>query len=776
MGAVRSRMTPGTLVRISVVLAMLGLIVAPISAGALVMTRQVRLVSYGEDGITPESDCSHNPRVSDDGRYVVFDTDNALVAEDTDQSVQDVYRRDRTTGETLLCSVGGDASNSSRTGARDPRISDDGRYVSFFTGYAFDEDDTNDDVDIYIWDASDDSHTWVDLQGIYASNGEDLEYELSGDASTIVINTGDSMVAGDVSSSDDVYAIDVATGAVTWVSGDATGDTGSGSREPAVSDDGRYVAFITGKTFNEDDTSTGGGSYSVDVYVRDLDAATPTFTLVPLRDYMDGPGYNLEEIEISGDGTMLVLEASGEYGTGGFAAPDDLYSSKDVYSYDLTTDTFTWVSGYPLNNDYYGSRNPQVSDDGQYISLYTGKSFTEEDTDSEPQVYIYDTVAEEYALLLTSVSLDYDSADDFSMSGDGSTVIWESGEDLIGTDTNDSCDIYSLALPTPVDDAFSTDEDVVLAASVAANDGIGDDGVVALADNVMHGSLTLYPNGVFVYTPAPGFNGIDTFTYTVTDSWGLWSSVGTVSITVDPAADAPMAVADSYATPGNTALTGSSVLANDTDADGDTLTAALVTDVSHGVLVLQSDGTFTYAPATGFIGTDSFTYKANDGTADSAAATVSIAVYAGGSPVYRFFNLRTGTHFYTTSETEKAAVQAKWSSIYKYEGVAYSVYAGLDTVPLYRFYNKVNGAHLYTADPQEKAIIESLWAATFKYEGIAYNVSNTSGPGKSAIYRFVNMRNSAHFYTASGVERDYVMATWPMIYHYEGVAFYVSAP
>ena len=60
------------------------------------------------------------------------------------------------------------------------------------------------------------------------------------------------------------------------------------------------------------------------------------------------------------------------------------------------------------------------------------------------------------------------------------------------------------------------------------------------------------------------------------------------------------------------------VLANDTDADGDPLTAALVGDPAHGTLTLNVDGSFTYTPDANYNGTDSFTYKANDGTADSS--------------------------------------------------------------------------------------------------------------------------------------------------------------
>ena len=59
------------------------------------------------------------------------------------------------------------------------------------------------------------------------------------------------------------------------------------------------------------------------------------------------------------------------------------------------------------------------------------------------------------------------------------------------------------------------------------------------------------------------------------------------------------------------------VLANDTDADGDPLTAVVVTGPAHGTLTLNANGSFTYTPAANYNGADRFTYRANDGTANS---------------------------------------------------------------------------------------------------------------------------------------------------------------
>src|SRR5207237_788513 len=90
----------------------------------------------------------------------------------------------------------------------------------------------------------------------------------------------------------------------------------------------------------------------------------------------------------------------------------------------------------------------------------------------------------------------------------------------------------------------------------------------------------------------------------------------------------PVANNDSFTATQNTALMIAvpGVLANDTDANGDPLTAALSAGPTHGTLTLNPDGSFTYTPATGYTGPDSFTYKANDGVADSNVATVALTV------------------------------------------------------------------------------------------------------------------------------------------------------
>jgi VCBS repeat-containing protein len=136
--------------------------------------------------------------------------------------------------------------------------------------------------------------------------------------------------------------------------------------------------------------------------------------------------------------------------------------------------------------------------------------------------------------------------------------------------------------PVAFDDSYSTNEDTALtvpAAGVLGNDTDLDGGTLhaALVAGPAHGALTLNPDGSFSYLPSLNYNGPDSFTYRANDGQND-SAVATVAITVTAVNDAPVAGADSYSTDEDTALivAAAGVLGNDTDVDGGTLHAVLV--------------------------------------------------------------------------------------------------------------------------------------------------------------------------------------------------------
>jgi VCBS repeat-containing protein len=194
--------------------------------------------------------------------------------------------------------------------------------------------------------------------------------------------------------------------------------------------------------------------------------------------------------------------------------------------------------------------------------------------------------------------------------------------------------VNETVAPTAVADSFSTNENVALTSgNVLANDTEPDGDTLSAVKvtDPANGNLTLNADGSFTYTPNNNFHGSDSFTYKANDGT-LDSNTVQVSISVTETVT-PTAIADSFSTNENVALTSGNVLTNDIEPDGDTLSAVKVTDPANGNLTLNADGSFTYTPNNNFHGSDSFTYKANDGTLDSNTVQVSISVTETVAPV-----------------------------------------------------------------------------------------------------------------------------------------------
>jgi VCBS repeat-containing protein len=182
-------------------------------------------------------------------------------------------------------------------------------------------------------------------------------------------------------------------------------------------------------------------------------------------------------------------------------------------------------------------------------------------------------------------------------------------------------------------DAYSLEANTTLtvtAPGVLANDfDVNNDPLTAtLVTTPTTGSLAFNHDGSFVYNPQPGFSGIVTFHYRITDGQAQ-SNVAAVTLTVMAEPNqAPVGTNDAYTVAENEALIvpAPGVLANDSDPDADPLTAVLVTGPAHGQLSLAANGSFTYTPDTNFTGLDTFTYQAYDGQDTSDPVTVTITV------------------------------------------------------------------------------------------------------------------------------------------------------
>ena len=188
--------------------------------------------------------------------------------------------------------------------------------------------------------------------------------------------------------------------------------------------------------------------------------------------------------------------------------------------------------------------------------------------------------------------------------------------------------------PVAVADSYSVGEDQELllpARGVLTNDLDIDGDLLraVLVEGPANGTLELGEDGALSYRPGEGFSGTDSFRYRADDG-SLQSAPVRVTIRVASENDAPVAEPDSYTTPEDQALVVAApgLLANDTDAESDTLSASLVTSPQHGVVALSANGAFTYTPAADFVGEDSFTYQAGDGNSLSPPTVVTIDVTA----------------------------------------------------------------------------------------------------------------------------------------------------
>ena len=177
-------------------------------------------------------------------------------------------------------------------------------------------------------------------------------------------------------------------------------------------------------------------------------------------------------------------------------------------------------------------------------------------------------------------------------------------------------------VPVATSTSESMDEDTVKTFTLSATDQNSDNLTYSIVGSPSSGSITNLSGNQATYKPNDNFNGTDSFTWKANDGQ-LDSNTATVTITINNANDTPVSENINTNTTKNSTKTITLVA---TDADSDNLDYEVVSNPSNGSLGSISGANIDYTPATDFIGTDTFTYKANDGTEDSNVATVTIDV------------------------------------------------------------------------------------------------------------------------------------------------------
>ena len=359
------------------------------------------------------------------------------------------------------------------------------------------------------------------------------------------------------------------------------------------------------------DTTDEDTPVTVSVLDNDSDVDGDTLTVTNATDPANG------SVVINADGTITYT-------------PDPDFNGTDTFDYTISdgngvTDTATVdITINPINDD------PVANDDADT---------TDEDTPVTVSVLDNDTDVDGDTLTVTNAT---DPANGSVVINADGTITYTPDPDFNGTDTfdytisdgNGGTDTATVTVtvnpindpPIATDDGTGTDEDTPVTIPVLDNDSDvdGDTLTVTNATDPANGSVVINADGTITYTPDPDFNGTDTFTYQVCDPDNACDTA-TVTVTVNPINDGPVAADDADTTPEDTPVA-IVVLDNDTDIDGDGLAVTITADPANGTATVNADGTITYTPATGFVGVDTFAYTISDGNGGTDTATVTVTV------------------------------------------------------------------------------------------------------------------------------------------------------
>ncbi|WP_349409526.1 Ig-like domain-containing protein [Pseudalkalibacillus sp. SCS-8] len=195
-------------------------------------------------------------------------------------------------------------------------------------------------------------------------------------------------------------------------------------------------------------------------------------------------------------------------------------------------------------------------------------------------------------------------------------------------------------LPTVENENVQTEHNQPVEGKVIGHDEDGDTLTYSKESEPAHGTAVLYADGTWSYTPETGYVGTDQFTVKVTDGKG-GEAISTISINVlEPVNQLPTVDNYNVKTDHNMPVEGK-VIGH--DEDGDTLTYSKESEPTHGTAILNADGTWSYTPNTGYVGTDQFTVNVSDGKGGEAISTISINVLepVNELPVVDNYNIQT---------------------------------------------------------------------------------------------------------------------------------------
>ncbi|MAT98453.1 MAG: hypothetical protein CL608_15015 [Anaerolineaceae bacterium] len=292
----------------------------------------------------------------------------------------------------------------------------------------------------------------------------------------------------------------------------------------------------------------------------------------------------------------------------------------------ILTITVTEINDAPIASD----DSATAVEDSQTIQIDVLTNDVDPDTDDNLTIIAIGTPDNSGTAVIINNQIEYTPAPNFFgvetftyTVGDG-----RNGSD-IATVTIEVTEVNDA--PIALDDNETIEEDSeTVQINVLDNDSDADTGdtlVITAIGTTDNGGTAVLNNNQIDYTPAPNFFGSETFTYTVSDGRN-GSDTATVTIEVTAVNDVPTANDDSETASEESGTIQIDVLANDEDIDvGDVLTIDSVSAPDNGGTAVINNNQIEYTAATGFVGTETFTYTVSDGNGGSDTALVTMTIY-----------------------------------------------------------------------------------------------------------------------------------------------------
>ncbi len=471
--------------------------------GAGAPAQPIELLSTTGRGTSAEGR-SHTPALSSDGGAAAFASDALdLVQPARDLPRSDVYLRRRGDAPAtirLVTGIDGEVDGGSQVGGFAPSISADGRIVAFASAATnLVDGDTNEVDDIFIYDAGDGTTTRIVGASGEADGGSSFP-RLSGDGQRVVFaSQARNLVDGDDNEATDIFLYERSSGVISRVSVASDGTPSDGdSRTPAISDDGRVVAFVSeARTFVDTDLRGVIQAYTHDVGSGTTELASVSSAGEPANRISFLP-------DLNGDGSVVAFKSEGSNLVDG-----DTNGVPDVFVRDRSTGVTERISVDNFGNQSNDlSGGPAISDDGRYVAFISFSStFDPLDGNGFSDVFIVNRDADPNQILRVSQELAMTGrpggdVPDFpvAISGDGRIVGFASAaENLVSGDINNQSDAFvacnpfelERCVPTPTPSPSATPPPTDTPGPAACTGDCDGDGMTTIGELIRMTNMSL---------------------------------------------------------------------------------------------------------------------------------------------------------------------------------------------------------------------------------------------------------------------------------------------